>query len=274
MRREWDRYEGTPHRDLLRRLRERFLQRALQRQAGPGGATLEVGPGPGRFTPLLVPRADPLVLLDASRGMLDSARDRGLGRDSRRSIHYVVGDARWLPLQSGAFATVVALGNVLGFGEEGAGRILSNLGDAVGKGGYLVLETTSPVLRTLVASSRDSHELERWLLQPPTPQRVEEVLAAGFAPPPPARAKASHFRLLDIGVVRSSLENTGLHIMEEEVVAPLLGGDPERIAELSSRSKVGIEPLLLWEERLGSDARVIREGGHLLTLAYRPPDGP
>ena len=79
--REWQRYEGTPQRDLFRQLRGRFLRR----HAVDGGWAIDVGSGPGRFTPFLGGPSSRRVALDLSRAMLDEI-PRRLGTYSPETV--------------------------------------------------------------------------------------------------------------------------------------------------------------------------------------------
>jgi ubiquinone/menaquinone biosynthesis C-methylase UbiE len=70
------------------------------RDAGTGTA-LDVGCGNGRHAEALADRADVVVGLDASRGLLGEARDRASARGFGRRLRLVQGDAARLPLRDG-----------------------------------------------------------------------------------------------------------------------------------------------------------------------------
>jgi SAM-dependent methyltransferase len=55
---------------------------------------VEIGPGGGRFTEILLPKCQRLVAVDTSATMLDLLRERFLGRDD---LECVLGDGRGLP---------------------------------------------------------------------------------------------------------------------------------------------------------------------------------
>lgn len=64
-----------------------------------GNLALDLGCGNGRHAELLADRADRVVALDASRGLLETARDRALERDF--DVDFVQGDAASIPLDDG-----------------------------------------------------------------------------------------------------------------------------------------------------------------------------
>ncbi|MGA7860841.1 MAG: class I SAM-dependent methyltransferase, partial [Thermoplasmata archaeon] len=134
--REWRRYEGTPLRDLYRELRERFLVR--HRPSAPG-RSLEIGPGPGRFTRLIGHAGDRVALLELSRAMLERIQADPAGR-GLPGLDLVQGDAVTPPFRSGKFHRVAMLGNVLGFAESDAPALLSRTAALVGPGGELLIE--------------------------------------------------------------------------------------------------------------------------------------
>ncbi|HEY6238855.1 MAG TPA: methyltransferase domain-containing protein, partial [Thermoplasmata archaeon] len=132
--REWKRYEGTPQRDLFRELRIRFLERHRAR----GRWSVDVGSGPGRFSPLVGESGGRAVQLDLSREMLSFARDRAGARSGRRPLDLVRGDVLRAPLRPGKFAEVAVLGNGLGFAGEASDRFLDAAIGLVAPGGTLL----------------------------------------------------------------------------------------------------------------------------------------
>jgi ubiquinone/menaquinone biosynthesis C-methylase UbiE len=76
---------------------ERFLESA------PGGAVgLDLGCGNGRHVAPLAARVDRVLAVDASRGLLDEARDRVAGDGVADRTTLLSGDAACLPLQADA----------------------------------------------------------------------------------------------------------------------------------------------------------------------------
>ncbi|NNN17911.1 MAG: class I SAM-dependent methyltransferase, partial [Thermoplasmata archaeon] len=135
--REWNRYEGTPQRDLFRELRERFLDR--HRADAPW--VLEIGPGPGRFTHRIGSEESRRVLIDLSDVMLRRARSSPSDRTGERySPDPVRGDGFRPPVRSGAFGEVTALGNVLGFAPEPFPDSLQRLAKSAAPRAKLLLE--------------------------------------------------------------------------------------------------------------------------------------
>ena len=99
-------------------------------------SVLEIGPGPGFFSPEVarrVPRGR-LVLFDIQRRMLEKSRTK-LGRAGLGNFHPVQGDASRLPFGSGVF-DVVFLVTVLGEVPEPR-ECLDSISSAMRRGGIL-----------------------------------------------------------------------------------------------------------------------------------------
>lgn len=71
------------------------------------GTAVDIGCGNGRHVEPLVPRVDSVVGLDASRGLLEEARDRAAERDYSDSMRLVHGDAQRLPLRDDSVGLAV-----------------------------------------------------------------------------------------------------------------------------------------------------------------------
>ncbi len=290
--REWRRYEGTPQRELLRGVRERFLERALRTASEEVRWAAEVGPGPGRFTPLVGQGAERLLLVDLSTPMLRAAAERaeaGPRPSSEGGADLVQADASRSPLKERSLDRVVALGNLVGFAGARARSVLEGLARAVAPGGALVLETQAVVTsvprfleeagplelrRTFVADPR--HELPRllregWRPVPPSKPAGREGSGGsrgiggfgGFGGPGPT------FRFMARSEVSHLLSREGLNVVDELVAAPLLGGRPELLETLLRSGGPGLRALLRWEETVGREREFLEAGGHLLTCAVR-----
>ncbi len=293
--REWRRYEGTPQRELLRGVRERFLERALRTASEEVRWAAEVGPGPGRFTPLVAQGAERLLLVDLSTPMLRAAAERaetGSGPPSEGGADLVQADASRSPLKERSIDRVVALGNLVGFAGPRARSVLEGLARAVAPGGALVLETQAAVTsmprfldevgppelrRTFVADPR--HELPRLLrggwrpVPPPKPAGREGSGGirglGGFGGLEGPGGTGPTFRFMARSEVSHLLLREGLDVVDELVAAPLLGGRPELLDTLLRSGGPGLRALLRWEETVGREREFLEAGGHLLTCAVR-----
>lgn len=271
--REWRRYEGTPQRELLRRVREQFLERGLGTLGGDHRPRLEIGPGPGRFSPQLARFAGTLLLADASRAMLlEARRTMAQMRVPRSSSSPIQADARWLPARKGTFSAVTVLGNVVGFAGRDAVRLLREATDAVAPGGILVLETFAPV--TAIPKTLCQLSTRDWarLLEEDHALALGRLLEGGFRTLPgnPGReGKTSQFRFLSGSVLESEMIRSGLDRTDQLVAAPLSGGDPDLVARIAKLGVGYAAQLLKMENRAGRDPRIVVHGGHLLTCWKR-----
>lgn len=104
----------------------------------PADSVLEVGPGPGWFSPEIA-RAIPqgrLVLFDIQRGMLDMAEQR-LRQVGAANAEYIEGDAVSLPFGEAAFDAVLLV-TVLGEISD-PGRALREIARVLRPGGRVVV---------------------------------------------------------------------------------------------------------------------------------------
>ncbi len=262
--REWKRYEGTPQRDLFRILRERFLDRHARR----GGWVLEVGPGPGRFTPRIGTSATRRVLLDLSPRALAAIPERWSRRSEEPVPNLVVGDAARPPFPPGGFELVVLLGNILGFAGEGAGGLLDRGLELVAPGGTVLLEVVA-------AGGERSRYLARLppgavgrLLRAPPGALTPRVAREGFEPIAPDRPEGSTFRRLREEELARALDRGGFEVQEALAVAPALGWDPERVARVAADPKA-FARLVELEEGLGRSPDRRSAAAALLLAARR-----
>jgi hypothetical protein len=268
--REWQRYQGTPQRDLFRQLRERFLRR---HGVGSGWA-VEIGPGPGRFSPLIGGPGTRRLLLDLSLEMLRKARETWpRGPDLPVFPGFVRGDGTHPPLRVGAFRQVVALGNPLGFSGEAAEQFLGATLALLAPGGTLLLETVA-----------GGGERSRYLARLP-PKAVQRLLAApvlavrprvereGFQPLGDPDDARKEFRRFGLAELLPELQRRGLEVVEAMAVAPMVGSEPERIAAVRSEPASWAH-LLELEELIGRGPARHRRAAALLVAARRPDVGP
>jgi SAM-dependent methyltransferase len=265
--REWARYEGNALRDLFRELRERFLARHRSRTPGP---VLEVGPGPGRFSPLLGGPEHPRVLLDLSEKALRSARDRLTPGDARvlGESEFVRGDALAMPFRGRAFGQIALLGNTLGFAGPRADELLSNVSAHLRPEGTLLIEVVAgPGER-----SRYLHRLPpgavRRLLSAPPRAVLPRIRREGFVPVARPERPDHEFRRYSPEQIERRLGELGLVTDEALAVAPALGAELERPAEVRKDPRAWAR-LLEVEEALGHDGDRQRNSSALLVAARR-----
>jgi ubiquinone/menaquinone biosynthesis C-methylase UbiE len=145
----------------LRRLVQSAKRTVAAMELPPHGFVVEVGAGPGFFSPAIaaaVP-AGHLVVADLQPEMLHLARERLAGR---ANVHFVVADAMDLPFRPGACDAVV-LATMLGEVPE-PGRCIAEARRCIAPDGVLVVAETR----------RDSDFI-------PVDRLTRLVAAAGFA---------------------------------------------------------------------------------------------
>ncbi|MGD0719073.1 MAG: methyltransferase domain-containing protein [Thermoplasmata archaeon] len=265
--REWNRYEGTPQRDLFRELRERFLDR--HRCDGPW--VLEIGPGPGRFTYAVGTARSRRALLDLSDVMLRRARARGGDRTGGPPPDLVKGDGFRPPVRDGSFGEVVALGNVLGFAPRPFAVSLQRLGELVAPGGVLVIEIVPGWGERSRYLTRLPPTAVGRLLRSPIGAVLPRIEREAFSRVQ-ERAKKEHaFQRRTLAEVVRVFQPLGWSVLEAMAVAPALGFDPERIAAVRPVPRAWTH-LLEVEEALG---RIPErwEGAAAMMVAVRRPEG-
>jgi SAM-dependent methyltransferase len=259
--REWSRYEGTAQRELFRQLRERFLAR----HAPIARWALDAGSGPGRFTARVgAAGTQRRVALDIGREMLVQLLDRWpTGPGTSPAPDVVLADALMPPFGDHTFDLVAALGNLIGFAEAGGDRLLENLIAMVAPGGTLMLEVApgpgehSRYLRRLPPGS------VRRLLRAPPRVVVARTDREGFAAEPSRKTTAGAFRRTEVADLLRTIESKGFRVVEVVAVAPALGSDPGRAAEVARDPKAWAHLLEIEEslgrspERWGSAAAVL-----------------
>jgi SAM-dependent methyltransferase len=267
VRREWARYEGTPQRDLFRHLRERFLAR----HAVPRGRVLDLGCGPGRFTPWVGGAEVLRIGLDLADLALREIPEHWPA--DRPLPDRVRGDGTASPFRDASFAEVVLLGNSLGFAGPGADLLLASAMRLVTPGGTIVVEsapgspTTSRYLRRLPTSA-----LVR-LLRAPVRAVRPRVEREGFDRDE-VRDRTRHgFRPISETELTRRLAEAGFEILESSAVAPALGNLPERLLAVHA-DPVAWTHLVALEELLGNDASLREKAASLLLAARRPGDTP
>ena len=262
--REWKRYEGTPLRDLYRELRERFLAR--HRPSRPG-RSLEVGPGPGRFTRLIGHAQDRVALLELSRAMLDRLQEATSPRDSAR-VDLVQGDAVAPPFRAGRFDRVALLGNVVGFAEQDAPELLARTCTLVAPRGILLLEfVAGPGERSRYLHRLPPGAIAR-LLAAPVRAVQPRVEREEFDRVRERETGARHFRRFAPTDIVRRLEAEGFGIREVVAVAPCLGNDASRLSVVRT-APLAWNHLLELEEAIGRTPRRQANAAAILVAAER-----
>jgi SAM-dependent methyltransferase len=245
--REWKRYEGTPQRDLFRELRFRFLRR----HAVAARWVLDVGAGPGRFTPAVGAAGAHRLALDLSREMLRRI-PRALPPDregARDAVDAVVGDALSPPFARAAFGEVALVGNAVGFAGGDWGRMLTAAEALVAPGGTLVVEIApGPGEYSRYLARLPATAVGRLFMAPPA-ALVPRIVREGFGAEPP-RHRSESFERLDARDLGKRWQDRGWEVLETTAVAPCLGPDPLRIARARAAPRSWAH-LLEVEEQIG-----------------------
>lgn len=228
---------------------------------------LDLGSGPGRFSEDLGGDPARTVLLDISLEMLLSARRR---RPVSGRGALLRADALRPPLRPGAFRSIVALGNPIGFAGPRADDLLHAAVGLLAPGGQLVLEAVcgpgeySAYLRRLPTGS------VRRLIGAPLSLVQGRLLREGFRRLPLRRAEPGEFRRYAPTELVSRLAAEGAVVTDACAVAPCLGADPERTAA------VRLDPsawrhLLTLEETVGRLPERQAPAAAVLLRAVRRP---
>lgn len=267
--REWKRYEGTPQRDLFRELRERFLSRRSRADAW----VLDLGSGPGRFTPFLGKMGSRVVALDLSRVALEYLAEAWpRATISRPSPDRVRGDGARPPLAPARFGTVAALGNTLGFAGSEAPSLLDAAQSLVAPGGQLLVELApGPGERSRYLARLPARSVGRLLRSPPAAV-LPRVEREGFLSEPGRRRPPGSFRRYTVPELTAELVRAGWAMLEVLAVAPVLGPDAERVAAARPEPKSWTHLLTIEEEFGRRPDRWVRAASVLLA-AEKPLRG-
>ena len=265
--REWHRYEGTAQRRLWREIRERFLER----HTSTGAWTLDLGSGPGRFTPWVGGPGTRPIALDLSQEMLRALPSYWNARHlPDPAPDRVRGDATHPPFPPAVFGAVLALGNAIGFAEASSERLLSSAMGLVRPGGTLLLEIApGPGERSRYLTRLPVSSVGR-LVRAPVAALLPRIKREGFAPERPRRSEAGAFRRVVAADMVHRLESSGWTIAEVLAVAPALGSEPERIQASASDPKAWGH-LLQLEEALGREPERWDRAAAVLVAAIRNP---
>lgn len=264
---EWNRHGGEPWRILRRTLRERFLRRHLARV---GGTLLELGPGPGRFTPVL--RARPrrsVVAVDISREPLLAAARRAARARDLAPVHWIQGMGERLPLKAGSVEGVVALGNIVSFASVDALQLLTEIARVTQPGGQLIADFPTAVgaLQEFFHDAARERLLRR-VLRRPRFYLIDQALADGFLPYAPHRLGRWEFQFYTVDTAKRLLRHAGLDVTDAMSVGPIARMD-EQVISVARRDTRAWESLLRIEERTGRRPGVREAGDGFLVCAER-----
>ena len=272
VRREWSRYSRSAWRVLARELRSRFL--AYHLPNGPGWA-LELGPGPGRFTPAMLATGARVAAVDLSTPMLRSLGRRMADQPRAGFLRRVRGAGEHLPFRAGAFRAAVAYGNILGFSGRGGEQLLAELARVVRGGGVLVLDVASPVgsaTEFLESAARQRFLLR--ILRDPAYYFLDGIVQSkerGHQPFAPPRMGFFEFDFYTARAAEGVLSASGFRVVDRMAVAPMVAFR-DRLTTLARRDPVAWENLIRLEERVGRRPGVLETGhGFVIAAVRRSP---
>ncbi len=231
MAREYQRYEGTPQRDLFRILRERFLER----HSGSGPWSIDVGSGPLRFTRWVGSEGSHRVALDLSRAALEFPRTGSSGDPG--TIDRVRGDATRPPFPPGQFSSVAVLGNAIGFAGADGSRLLDAASSLTAPGGRLLLEIAPGPGEHSRYLARLPPSAVRRLLRSPVGAVRPRIEREGFAREPWRKRDPGTFQRWTVPGISEYLSKRGWAQDETVAVAPALGHLTGRIAAVRGDAK-------------------------------------
>lgn len=267
VREEWNRYAGEDWRVLVRTLRERFLQRHLE---GVRGLALELGPGPGRFTPIVrrMPRRR-VVGIDLSRESLRAARRRGGRAPGLAPIDWVQGAGERLPLASASVDAAVVLGNIVSFAAADGPALLGELARTVRRGGVLVADFSS-VTGAIQAAfhAAAGHRLLPRFLRQPRYYLVDRVLDTGYQPYAPRRLAPWEVRFYTAPEATRALRRAGFRVVDTMAVAPIAAFQ-DRVLSIARHDERSWKGLLHIEERAGRRPGTHEVGHGFIVAALR-----
>ncbi len=265
--REWRRHEGEPWRVLRRTLRERFLERNLK---GRRGTLLELGPGPGRFTPIL--RARPrhrVVAVDLSRRVLQAARRRNPPSAALSRVEWLHGMGEALPLRSRSVDSAVALGNIVSFASTDAPLLLGEIARVLRPNGLFVADFATAVGATQeFLRGAAEHRALGQVLRNRKFYLVDQVLETGFQPFAPHRGGRWEFKFYTVEEASKVLIRAGFQVREAMSIAPIARMD-NRLVSAARRDARAWEALLQLEEQVGLRPGVRESGDGFLIAAVR-----
>ncbi|MGA8091128.1 MAG: methyltransferase domain-containing protein [Thermoplasmata archaeon] len=272
--RERRRYSGQAWRLLVRELRDRFLERYLPQGHG---WVLELGPGPGRFTPTILSSGARVVAVDLSLPMLRALGRRKPIRSRSTRLRRVRAAGEHLPFQDGTFRAAIALGNILGFSASDGARLLSELARVTRPGGLLILDVASPVAATTdFLESAARTRLLRRVLRDPSYYFLNQVAASSdrtHQPYAPKRWGFFEFDFYTPAGAEEALVAAGFRPVDRMALGAV-GAYRERLTTIARREPRVWRNLLELEERVGRRSGVLETGHGFVVAAVRERRSP
>lgn len=187
----------------------------------------------------------------------------------------VLGDGVRPPFGERSFDLVAALGNLLGFAGAESDRLLESLTALLAGGGTLLLEIApGPGERSRYLRRLPPRSVARLMRAPPraVATRVERE---GFIEETRRKAEPGDFRRVGVEALQERLVGKGFHVEEVIAVAPALGPDATRAAEVARDPKAWTH-LLEVEELLGRSPDRWASSAAVLVAAIGPalPESP
>ncbi|MCI4346219.1 MAG: class I SAM-dependent methyltransferase [Thermoplasmata archaeon] len=231
---------------------------------------LELGPGPGRFTPLLRRGKDRrVVLVDLSRESLLAGRRRARRGPLRTPTDWVHGAGERLPLRSRSVDAAVVLGNVISFAATDGPVLLRELHRVLKSGGRLIADFGSPAAAVQEFLRRGArHRFLPRVLRRPGYYLISTVLATGKQPLAPARWARWEFQFYTAQTARAALARAGFVVRDLLSVAPI-SASQDRVLEIARRETRTWRALLELEERVGRRDGVLEAGNGFIVAARR-----
>jgi ubiquinone/menaquinone biosynthesis C-methylase UbiE len=264
---EWKRYSGDPQRVLRFALRERFLLRHLGKS---GQIVLELGPGPGRFTPLLRKKGRGRVLaVDLSLQGLRAARRQARRRPALSHIDWIQGAGEHLPLAPRSIDTAVVLGNIVNFAAGEGSVLLVELRRVLRPRGRLIVDFASAAgaVKEFLHVAAERRFLPI-VLRRPQYFLVDQILDSGFQPFAPERMTRWDFQFYTMAEAEKALDRAGFRVVDAMSIAPIAAHSAS-IASIAHREKRTWAALLKIEERVGRRPGAFEVGNGFVICADR-----
>jgi len=272
--RERHRYSGEAWRVLVRELRERFLERHLPKGRG---WVLELGPGPGRFTPTILSSGARVVAVDLSLPMLRALRRRTAVQARSGRLRGVRGAGEQLPFGEGVFRSAVVYGNILGFSAGDGPRLLSEVARVVQPGGVLVIDVSSPVAATteFLSSGARRRFLLR-VLRDPEYYFLDWILRStdrSHQPYAPGRMSFFEFDFYTAAGAEAALSAAGFRTTDRMALGSI-GAFRDRLTTIARRDRRAWRNLVELEEGVGRRPGVLETGHGFVVAAVRERNRP
>jgi len=271
--REWGRYSGEAWRVLVRELRDRFLARHLPKGSG---WVLELGPGPGRFTPTVLASGARVAGVDLSLPMLRALRRRQRAQGGFERLRRVRAAGEHLPFRDGAFRAAVVYGNILGFSATGGPQLLCEVARVVAPGGVLILDVSSPVAAvTEFLSAGAERGFLRRILRDPENYLFSvhrQLRDRAHQPYAPQRMAFWEFDFYTVDGAESALVTAGFRPIDRMAVGAV-AAFRDRLTTIARRERGTWANLVELEEVVGRRPGVLETGHGFVMAAVRSRRG-